>query len=84
MLRKFKCWFYGHDWVQKGYNRIRHTIFNGNDIIESVYKDHFLFFCRRCSEIREHTCEFDYFDLSEDAPVFAVAEEDEYEDEEQE
>lgn len=83
MIKWFRCWLYGHDWMQKGFNRIRHTIFENNEVLESKLKDHYLFFCRCCSEIKEHACEYHYFDLSEDAPVFACCGEGEEDDDEE-
>lgn len=77
MLKRFRCWLYGHDWVQKGYNSISHTTYKNNEIIDIRRRDHYLFFCRCCFEIKEHSCEQHYFDLSEDAPVFAECMEDE-------
>lgn len=80
MIKRFKCWLYGHDWVQRGFNRIRHTTWDSGEVIESVQRDHYLFFCRCCTEIKEHACEYHYFDFSEDSPVFANC----YDDEEEE
>lgn len=77
MLKWLKCWIYGHDWTQKGFNRITHTTWDDDEIIQCGQRDHFLFFCRRCTEIREHACEFHYYDLSEDCPVFTEVTEEE-------
>lgn len=71
MLKRFRCWLYGHDFMQKGFNRIRHTTYSKKEIIESVLKDHYLFICRCCGEFKEYECSNSYFDVSENDPVFA-------------
>ena len=70
MIKKLKCWFFGHLWIQKGFNKIRH-IQEDEDFITTSFSDHHLFICRRCSEIREHACTFNYYEISEESPYFS-------------
>lgn len=72
MIKRFKCWLFGHDWVQKGFSRIRDSIVNNNgDEVEGHTKDHLLYFCRRCHELNEIHLDTWYADISEQAPIFA-------------
>ena len=77
MIKRFKCWLYGHDLVQKGFNRIRHTFIDEESTEWIATRDHFLFICRRCCCIQEFHCDNHYYDISENAPVYSTVDEEE-------
>ena len=76
MIKFLKCWFWGHDWKQVGHQRIRHQVVNDNGVeVESCHRDHLLFICRNCQEIKEHHLKVNYNPSSEELSFVNVEEE---------
>ena len=77
MLKKIKCYLFGHDWVQKGGACIKHTVVDGDEIMYQCNRDHFLLLCRRCHDFKELHCEYHYDQVGEFSYASAFSEEEE-------
>lgn len=65
MIKKIKCWLFGHIWKQVGNKRIKHVETTEGIEVYSIYKDHFLFTCMRCQCFWEHECNNTYDQIGE-------------------
>lgn len=63
MLKKLRCWLFGHDWKQQGFHRMHHKEMD-RDFVTSVYRDHLLYLCKYCHAIKEVHLDNSYYPLA--------------------
>ena len=51
MIKKFKCWFFGHNWQQKGQSPKFYKDYDERHLYTTL---NFLFFCPTCSTFKEY------------------------------
>lgn len=57
MIKRFWCWFFGHDTVRKAYTGeiMQTTNYLGQDVAVALYKWERLPFCLRCGSVKSES-----------------------------